>query len=135
MMSYHKLIIIGILFIGCKNTSTNEKHNQALINELQKMANIDQIVADIPKGKYKELTKAQWKQFKDSVFKVNQKRAKEMLDTYGFIGYDLAGEKGSHHFWLIVQHSDHNPIFQKEVLNKMKKHVFQKMQIQKIMPF
>ena len=38
----------------------------------------------------------------------------------GFIGIDMAGDEGSMNFWLMVQHSDHNPDFQKEVLEKMK---------------
>src|SRR5690606_23613838 len=64
-----------------------------------------------------------WEVFKDSVYSKNQKRAKEILDKYGFVGFDLAGENGSKNFWLIVQHSDHNPEFQKEVLAEMKKEV------------
>jgi len=45
---------------------------------------------------------------------------KKIFDQYGFAGFDLVGEKGSSDFWLIVQHSDHNPEFQLEVLEKMK---------------
>ena len=36
------------------------------------------------------------------------------------MGIDLAGEEGSQNFWLLVQHSDHDPDFQQEVLEKMK---------------
>nr|WP_252736462.1 DUF6624 domain-containing protein [Maribacter dokdonensis] len=35
----------------------------------------------------------------------------------------MAGKEGSQNFWLMVQHSDHNPDFQKEVLKKMKSEV------------
>ena len=43
-----------------------------------------------------------------------------MAYKYGFVGIDLAGIEGSQNFWLIVQHSDHEPEFQKEVLKQMK---------------
>ncbi|MFD2200873.1 DUF6624 domain-containing protein [Shivajiella indica] len=88
--------------------------------ELKKMAEIDQIAAYIPQGKYKELTSEQWIAFKDSVFSTHQVRLKEIFDKYGFVGFDLAGEEGSSNFWLMVQHSDHDPEFQKVVLEKMK---------------
>ena len=124
------IFIISITLLGCKQgtvdkniTIESTKFNQKLADELEKMAEIDQIAAYIPQGKYKELSKSEWNTFKDSVFKTNQKRISEIFDTYGFVGFDLAGEKGSRNFWLIVQHSDHNPKFQKKVLKAMKKEV------------
>ena len=121
------IIIIGITLFGCKEKTSEKKEiqkkvefNQNLADELKKMAEIDQIAAYIPQGKYKELTSEQWNSFKDSVFTTHQKRLKEIFDKYGFVGFDLAGEEGSQNFWLMVQHSDHNPNFQKEVLEKMK---------------
>lgn len=121
------IIIIGIALFGCKEKTSEKKEiqkkvefNQNLADELKKMAEIDQIAAYIPQGKYKELTSEQWNSFKDSVFTTHQKRLKEIFDKYGFVGFDLAGEEGSQNFWLMVQHSDHNPNFQKEVLEKMK---------------
>lgn len=74
----------------------------------------------IPQGEYKKMTNEQWNSFKDSVFTAYQKHLKEIYDKYGFVGFDLAGEDGSRNFWLMVQHSDHNPDFQKGVLEKMK---------------
>lgn len=121
------IIIIGITLFGCKEKTSEKKEiqkkvefNQNLADELKKMAEIDQIAAYIPQGKYKELTSEQWSSFKDSVFTTHQKRLKEIFDKYGFVGFDLVGEEGSQNFWLMVQHSDHNPNFQKEVLEKMK---------------
>lgn len=84
------------------------------------MAEVDQVAAYIPQGKYQEMTDEEWKFFKDSVFTTHQKRLKQIYDKYGFVGFDLAGEEGSRNFWLMVQHSDHNPDFQKKVLEKMK---------------
>ena len=127
------IIIIIITLFGCKQKSdkkneTEEKNvtikkvkfNQELADELEKMVKIDQIAANVQQGKYKQLSETEWNSFKDSVFTSNQKRVSEIFEKHGFVGFDLAGEKGSRDFWLIVQHSDHNPEFQKEVLTKMK---------------
>jgi len=121
-------LLIGLILFGsCKEmTSSKEvvkekvEFNQELANELKEMYEIDQIAAYLPQGKYKELSREEWKIFKDSVFTTNQKRLKEIFDKHGYVGYDLAGKEGAQNFWAIVQHSDHNPNFQKRVLEKMK---------------
>jgi hypothetical protein len=112
---------------GCKDHKSGQRvheqkvvFNQDLASELKRMAEVDQIAAYIPQGKYKDLTSEQWKAFKDSVFTTHQIRLKEIFNTYGFVGFDLAGEEGSDNFWVMVQHSDHVPGFQKEVLEKMR---------------
>ena len=129
MNKIYKILIIGFLIFGCKEKTLDKKisenkkeFNQDLTNELVKMAEIDQIVARnaFPPSEYSHLTKEKWEKFKDSIFRTNQKRTKEILDKYGFVGYDLAGKEGSKNFWLIIQHSDHNPEFQNEALEKMK---------------
>lgn len=123
------ILIIGFLILACKDKSEDKiitekktEFNQALVNELSKMYSNDQLVAAnaYPPKDYSHLTQEEWKSFKDSVYKTHQKRAKEILYEFGFVGFDLAGEKGSTYFWIIVQHSDHNPEFQSEVLKKMK---------------
>jgi len=124
------ILILSLALLGCKQKSTKTnvieekvEFNQELADELEKMAKIDQIAAYIPQGKYKELSEKEWNAFKDSVFTTNQKKISEIFEQYGFVGFDLAGENGSRNFWMIVQHSDHNPEFQKEVLVEMKKEV------------
>ena len=121
------ILIIGYLLFGCKEKThvkriVEEKveFNQVLTNELKKMVEIDQIAAYIPQGDYKKMTDEQWNSFKDSVFTTHEKRLKQIFDQYGFVGFDLAGKEGSQNFWLMVQHCDHNPDFQKRVLEKMK---------------
>jgi hypothetical protein len=121
------IILIGLLLFGCKerkgeNMSVAEKveFDQNLADELKRMAEIDQIAAYIPQGKYKEMSSEEWNSFKDSVFTTHQIRLKELFDQHGFVGFDLAGEEGSGNFWLMVQHSDHDPDFQKQVLEKLK---------------
>ncbi len=120
-------LFIGLLTLGCSNKPAEKKEieskvvfNQLLADELEKMAEIDQIAAYIPQGEYEKMTDEQWNAFKDSVFTNHQKRLQQIFDEHGFVGFDLAGEEGSQNFWLMVQHSDHNPEFQKMVLEKMK---------------
>jgi len=84
------------------------------------MAKTDQIAAYIPQGKYKELSKEKWNNFKDSVFTTHQKRLNDIFKKYGFPGYNLVGKEGSKNFWLMTQHSDKFPEFQTKVLEKMK---------------
>ncbi|WP_350290662.1 DUF6624 domain-containing protein [uncultured Croceitalea sp.] len=125
MKALLKTVLVGFLLLGCQQVKKEKLEqkvvfNQDLANELNKMVKVDQIAAYIPQGKYEQMTKEQWNAFKDSVFTTHQKRLEQLFDQYGFMGFDLVGEKGSQNFWLMVQHSDHNPDFQKEVLRKMK---------------
>ncbi len=127
MNTLYKTLLISLLLLGCKEKPQEIKEptqkttfNQPLADELEQMAEIDQIAAYIPQGAYTQLSPEEWQAFKDSVFTTHQKRLKEIFDTHGFVGFDLAGEEGSQNFWLMVQHSDHNPVFQQEVLAKMK---------------
>lgn len=121
-------IIIGILslLIGCKEKSEEKvvekkvSFNQDLADELRTMAALDQTAAGARTKKYEQLPLEDWKKYKDSVFRTNEKRLKEIFVQHGFAGFDLAGKEGSFNFWLVVQHSDHNPEFQKAVLDKMK---------------
>jgi len=122
----------GILFIilsihGCKEkpiekqmVSVKVAFNQNLTDELKRMEKVDQIAAFIPQGEYAKMSEKEWNSFKDSVYNTHQKRAEQIFNEFGFVGYDLAGKEGSDNFWVLVQHSDHNPEFQKKVLKKMK---------------
>ncbi len=57
---------------------------------------------------------------RDSVFKANGERGKEIFRGLGLPGIDRVGEKGAKNFWLLVQHCDYDPAFQKNVLEAMK---------------
>ncbi len=113
--------------MSCKEEKTNSlvveeenKFNQNLANELEEIRETDQFAADIARGDYEKLSEQEWKTNKDSLHKKNQKRITEIFDQYGYVGYDLVGERGSQSFWLVVQHADNNPEFQKKILKKMK---------------
>ena len=122
------ILLLSFLILGCKEQTSDRElsgekieFNQELAQELQEMVQIDQLAASnaFPPEKYSHFSQDKWEAFKDSIFRTHQQQAEKILDEYGFVGYDLAGKEGSKNFWLIVQHSDHNPAFQKEVLQKM----------------
>jgi hypothetical protein len=51
---------------------------------------------------------------------------KQILDKYGFPGYDLLGKESSNKYFLLVQHSDFDVAFQKKALGLMKNEVLKK---------
>lgn len=136
MKTLLKILLPSLLLFACQlepNQPETEKEletkkvqfNQKLATELEGMVEIDQFAAGnaFPPENHSHFTQNQWLAFKDSIFKTNQKRVAEIFDEHGFAGYDLLGEDGSKNFWLIVQHSDHDPAFQNKVLTKMKREV------------
>src|SRR5690606_34913445 len=122
LKSQNFLFIFLILILGCA-TKISENEKIALKNELKNMVKIDQIAAYIPQGKYKDYTPEQWNNFKDSVFTTNKTNLEKIYKKYGFLGFDKVGNEGSNDFWLLVQHCDEFPEFQKEVLKSMKREV------------
>ena len=127
MMKYiYSLALIFLLIFGCKtrniDTVTAQKipYNDSLAKELSKMVRVDQNAVLEFENRISKLSPEQLQSFQDSVFAVNHLRVKDIFDEHGFVGYDLAGREGSRAFWLLVQHSDINPKFQRKVLSKMK---------------
>ncbi|WP_394747433.1 DUF6624 domain-containing protein [Spongiimicrobium salis] len=121
--------IIVLLLMGCKDqpkatktAATKATFNQELADELKKMTVVDQLAAwnAYPPETHQHLSLEEWNAFKDSVYRTHQKRLQEIFNEFGFAGYDLVGEEGSLNFWLMTQHSDHNPDFQQQILEKMK---------------
>ena len=46
----------------------------------------------------------------------NTERLRQILAEYGWPGKSLVGEQGAHDAWLIAQHADHDPAFQRQAL-------------------
>ena len=97
----------------------NKKFNKALSKQLDSLRDVDQSPLAI--------------QDTDSAAAVFQKIARRnfpMVKTiaakYGFPGYDLVGKVSSNNYWLLVQHSDFDVTFQKDVLKLMKVEVDKK---------
>ena len=115
-------LVARSLLAGCATTLTAPK-KERLQAELAQMAQVDQVAAYIPQGKYKAYSPARWEGFKDSVFTSNQERAERMFKKHGFLGFKQVGPAGSTQFWLLVQHCDKYPAFQRAVLPAMDREV------------
>lgn len=116
-----------LLFMGCKaSKNINDHTRQQLQADLSAMVKIDQVAALQKQGAYKDYSEEAWQNFKDSVFQTNQKTIERYFVKYGFLGFKEVGAESSHHFWLLVQHCDHDPKFQKRVLAKMDKEIQKK---------
>jgi hypothetical protein len=121
------LLLIALSFAGMVQAQAQKKtYNQPLADSLAKLVAVDQIAAYIPTGEYKKLSREQWDRFKDSVFTNHQKIMENVFKRYGYPGFDLVGQKGSNHFWLMVQHCDKWPAFQQQILDAMKPEVLKK---------
>lgn len=44
----------------------------------------------------------------------NTRRIKQIINQYGWPGQSMVGEKGCEAAWLLIQHADHDPAFQKQ---------------------
>ncbi len=60
------------------------------------------------------------------VIRRNFPLVKNILNQFGFPGFNLVGTTSSHNYWLLVQHSDFDLPFQKKALSRMKKQVHKK---------
>lgn len=117
------VLTISIFLTSCAVRLTEEKKAN-LKNELKEMVKVDQIATKAhPNGNYSDYTQEQWYRFRDSVHTNIKIRVEEMFNKYEFLGYNKVGKEGSYNFWLLVQHSDKYPEFQKRVLKAMKKEV------------
>lgn len=60
------------------------------------------------------------------IIRSNFPSIKAIANKYGFPGYDLVGKESSNNYWLLVQHSDFDVPFQKQILKLMKVQVDKK---------
>lgn len=116
------ILLITLILTSCAVRFTTDKKIQ-LGKQLKDMVEVDQIAAYIPTGKYKGYSKEQWHNFQDSVFAVHKEIVAQIFSKYGFLGFNKVGKEGSNHFWLLVQHCDKYPEFQKKLLKAMDKEV------------
>jgi hypothetical protein len=124
------IISLGIILSNCTSKNNNDKEqkvefNEALASELLELKEIDQLAAKNahPPKEYGHLTSEEWNAKKDSIYRTHKTRLEEILNQYGYPGYDLVGEKAEQAYWVMVQHSDFDPEFQKKVLLELEKQV------------
>ena len=129
MKHFFKIIFFVFLFVGCKEQKITSNPvvektalNDDLIQELNRVLEIDQLAASnaYPPEKYSEYSQEKWNLFKDSIYKSHQRLVEEIIEKNGYPGYSLVGKQGANIAFIFVQHSDHDPEFQKEYLEQMK---------------
>ncbi len=131
-MKYFVVSIILVLTISCKKNKqelgSEEVVSQKVVfdNELSAklavMVEVDQYYAGIPQGEY-EGDWDRWMKIRDSINRLHQRFLKNVIDTSGYPGFDRIGEDGESNFWVMVQHSDFDPVWQAEVLALLKEQV------------
>ncbi len=130
MKTHHqlfKLFLLIVVFVGCQPTNSNDQigrheRNRTLQNTLDSMAVIDQMPYKLLTSS-ENLNRDSIYDLQTNIFISNCLLAQDILDEYGYPGFDLVGEESSKNYWLIVQHCDTFPDFQEKVLAEMKKHV------------
>lgn len=85
---------------------------QAVIDELRSMVKIDQDMR-----KCRSSNPNNWD---ETVDRRNTERLKTIVDKIGWPSISKVGNEGSSNAWLLVQHADHDPEFQKRCLELMK---------------
>lgn len=94
--------------------------NEELAAELARMAAEDQRIRRPPKGSPRKMVQpldAKRAMEYSRIDRENTERLRRILAEHGWPGRSLVGEKGAHHAWLIAQHADRDPAFQREALD------------------
>lgn len=107
------ILFMAVPIIGFGQVTTISQHLSAQIDSLK--------TADQEPATMANATEAE-AAFK-KVTRSNFPYIKNILDNYGFPGYNLVGKVSSHNYWLLVQHSDFDIEFQKKALKAMKMQV------------
>lgn len=108
-----QLIASGLLCVTCMTTRAAAPTHPALRDELLAMRARDQAVRHTSTMTFKseeEFTTWAEKEKKD------RQRLKEILDREGWPTISMVGADGAEAAWLIVQHSDDDPDFQRRIL-------------------
>ena len=107
-------ICFAILLIasitGCQHSAPQTSLNSVLRNELLRMEADDQAVR-VPGPKNPTEVQALM-----AVDARHTSRMKEIVATYGWPGHSIVGKDGSSAAWLLVQHADSDPEFQRNIL-------------------
>jgi len=115
------LTLIIVCLLSIPGYAQNKRtFNKALADSIESLIKADQIVSSPPQGEYRKWEKNRWRAFVDSTYDNHQPKLAAIYDRYGYPGEDLVGVKGSHLFWLLVQHSDRRPDFQIKMLAALK---------------
>jgi len=91
----------------------SKKFNATLSKQIDSLKNADQSPM---KMKNSDSAAKEFQKIIRSNFSV----IKDIANKYQFPGYDLVGKESSNNYWMLVQHSDFDVVFQKRMLKLMK---------------
>ena len=122
---YRKMKKLIFLFLSFHiTTGLNAQIDTLLTNRLDAMVKADQkwrgLIRQINNGEIDSISLDVASNHMQQTDSLNTTELKDIFNQYGFVGYDIAGQKGSHNFWLLVQHQDKDVDFQRAVLEQMK---------------
>ena len=103
--------------------SSPTKDTAALIAEIEALYNNDQAIQRAHQVGESAHTRDSLYAAQDSIFRAHMPILKRIFGEHGFPTYDLVGADVSEKYWILVQHCDHFPEFQREVLAGMKEAV------------
>ncbi|MNQ82622.1 DUF6624 domain-containing protein [Flavobacterium saccharophilum] len=118
-----KSIIASVCLLGVLSScSTPRAYTDSMKVELKAMFDKDQLYQNwdpkrLEDQKYIDSMNVLF----NNVIRKNCEVVKQYNKDFGFPGNKKDGEVAGKHFWLIVQHSDHDVDFQEEILKEMKK--------------
>ena len=118
-----QLLIVVALVLGSSQGGPSPKpKNPGLATVLAKMVKVDQDLRmkmiDMMKGD--KPFDPQLMRSISAIDAENTGRLRTIVKTYGWPTIELVGQKGSGDAWLLVQHADQNPKFQRECLELMR---------------
>ena len=93
--------------------------DEELAAELARMAAEDQRIRRPPKGSARKMVRpldAKRAMEYRRIDGENTEGLRRILAEHGWPGRSLVGDQGAHDAWLIAQHADHDPAFQREAL-------------------
>ncbi|MEM7573398.1 MAG: DUF6624 domain-containing protein [Bacteroidota bacterium] len=115
-----------LLTFSCRQAEAVDQHTTptidttALVAEIEQMYLVDQAVQSAHKAGESARTRDSLYTAQDSIFRAHTPKLERILLAHGFPSFDLVGPDISKKYWILVQHCDHAPEFQIEVLGKMK---------------
>lgn len=122
--------LLLIVLFSFSSSAFGQKKKQSvqlpeIAKEIKKMRDTDQKnrikwAGMIRKGKNDS---EKFREFTNEIIAVDRKntaRMREIISEYGWPTYDLVGKSSSNNAWLIIQHSDRNPLFQAKCLPLLK---------------
>ena len=117
-MRVHEVVLAGLL-TALSASAAPATIDEALRATLVQMGKDDQEAIRIATANpSRELTSAESAQ-QNELTQRNHRLIRSIVETRGWPGRSLAGDDGAHGAWLVVQHMDDDPAFQRRCLDLM----------------